>query len=46
MGACKLKLDEEKSKHAGLPQQAAYEPAFFHSLIRLVKGTATPNSCC
>jgi hypothetical protein len=39
-------MDEEKSKHAGLAQQDGYEPAFLHSLIRLVKGTATTNSCC
>ncbi len=34
------KLDEEKSKHAGLAQQNGFGPAFFHRMLRLVKGTA------
>jgi hypothetical protein len=29
----KLKLDEEKSKHAGLVQQNGFGPAFLHSLL-------------
>jgi hypothetical protein len=29
-----------KSKYAGLAQQNAFGPAFLHSLLRLVKGTA------
>jgi hypothetical protein len=36
----KLKFDEEKSKHASVPQQNGFGPAFSHSLRRLVKGTA------
>jgi hypothetical protein len=42
---CKLKLNEEKSKHAGLAQQNYFGPAFLHSLQRLVKGKAKPNTC-
>jgi hypothetical protein len=45
MGPCKLELDEEKSKHAGLAQQNGFGPAFLHSLLRLVKGTTKPNTC-
>jgi hypothetical protein len=37
---CKLKLDEEKSKHAGLGL------AFLHSLLKLVRCTSRPNTCC
>jgi hypothetical protein len=33
LGPCKLKLDEEKSKHAGLAQQNGFGPAFLHSLL-------------
>jgi len=40
---CKLKSDEKKSKHAGLAQQNGFGPAFLHTLLRLVKGTANPN---
>ncbi len=29
MWPCKLKLDEEKSRHADLAQQNDFEPAFF-----------------
>jgi hypothetical protein len=39
-------LDEEKSKHASLAQQNGFNPAFLHSLLRLVKGTAKPDTCC
>jgi hypothetical protein len=35
-----LKLDEENSKHACLSQHNGFGPAFLHSLLRLVKGTA------
>jgi hypothetical protein len=42
---CKLKLDEEKSKHAGLAQQNGFGPAFVHSLLTLIKGRAKPNTC-
>jgi hypothetical protein len=42
---CKLKLDEGNlSKHAGLAQQNGFGPAFLHSLSKLVKGTAKPNT--
>jgi hypothetical protein len=34
----KLKLDEEKSKHAGLAQQNGFGSAFLHSLLKLIKG--------
>jgi hypothetical protein len=37
-------LDEEKSKHAGLAEQNGFGQAFFHSLLRLVKRTAKPNT--
>jgi hypothetical protein len=45
MWPCKLKLDEETSKHASLAQWNDFGPAFLHSLRRLVKGTAKPNTC-
>jgi hypothetical protein len=45
MWPCKLKLDEEKLKHARLAQQNGFGPAFLHSFLRLVKGTAKPNTC-
>ncbi len=44
MWPCKSKLDEEKSKHAGLAQQNGFGWAFLHSLLRLVKGTAKLNT--
>jgi hypothetical protein len=37
-------LDEEESKHASLAQQNTFGPTFFHSLLRLVKGTTKPNT--
>jgi hypothetical protein len=40
-----LKLEEEKSKHASLAQQNGFGPAFLYNLLRLVKGTAKPNTC-
>jgi hypothetical protein len=40
-----LQLDEEMSKYAGLAQQNGFGPAFLHSLLKLVKGTAKPNTC-
>jgi hypothetical protein len=43
MSPCKLKLDEEKSKHAILAQQNGFGSTFLHYLVRLVKGTANPN---
>jgi len=47
MWPCKRKLDEEKSKHAGLVQQNGFGPAFLHRMLRLVKGCAAkPNTCC
>jgi hypothetical protein len=33
-------------KHAGLAQQNGFGPAFWHTMLRLVKGTAKPNVCC
>jgi hypothetical protein len=42
----KLKLDEEKSKHAGLAQQNGFGPAFWHNLLRLEKSTAKLNTSC
>jgi hypothetical protein len=45
MWPCKLHLDKEKSKHASLARQNGFGPVFLHSLLRLVKGTAKPNTC-
>jgi hypothetical protein len=45
MQPCKLKLDEEKLKNVCLALQNGFGPAFLHSLLRLVKGTAKPNTC-
>jgi hypothetical protein len=36
MWPCKIKLDEEKAKHAGLAQQNGFGPAFLHRMLRLV----------
>jgi hypothetical protein len=46
MWPIKRKLDEEKSKHAGLAQQNSFSPAFFHRrMLRLRKGVvAVPNT--
>jgi hypothetical protein len=33
---CKLKLDEENSKHVYLAQQNDFGPAFLHSLLSMV----------
>jgi hypothetical protein len=44
MWPCELKLDEEKSKHAGLALQNGFDPAFFHCFVRLVKGPALHNT--
>jgi hypothetical protein len=40
----KRKLSEEKSKHASLAQQNGFGPAFLHRMLRLVKGTAKPDT--
>ncbi len=45
MWPSKRKLVEEKSKHASLAQQNGFGPAFFHRMLRLVKGTSEPNTC-
>jgi hypothetical protein len=45
MWSCKLKLDEEKWKCAGLAQQNGFGPAYLYSLLRPVRGTAKPNTC-
>jgi hypothetical protein len=42
MWLCKRKLDEEKSKHAGLAQKIGFGLAVLH---RLVRGIAKPNIC-
>jgi len=39
--AYKLKLDEEKEKHARLAQQDGFGPACFPILLRLLKRTET-----
>jgi hypothetical protein len=44
MWPCKLKLNEEKSKHASLAQQNGFGPAFLHTLLKLVKGIAKLNT--
>jgi hypothetical protein len=46
MSACKLKLDEEKTKHAALAQQNGFGPTFLHSLLRLLKDLAKSSTCC
>jgi hypothetical protein len=44
---CKIKLHEGNlSKHAGLAAQNGFGPAFLHSLLKLEKGTAKPNTYC
>ncbi len=43
MWSCKLKLDDEKSKHAYLAQQNGFGPAFQHNLLRVVTCTAKQN---
>jgi hypothetical protein len=43
MGPCTLKLDEEKSKYAGLAQEYGFGLAFLHVFLRLVQGTT--NTC-
>jgi hypothetical protein len=40
-----IELDEEKSKPAGLAQQNGFWPSILHNSLRLVKGTAKPNTC-
>jgi hypothetical protein len=38
MGAYRVKLDEEKSKHAALDREIGLEQAYLHSLLRFDKG--------
>jgi hypothetical protein len=45
MWPCKLKLDEEKSKHASLAYQNGFGPTFLPNFLRLVKVTTKPNTC-
>jgi hypothetical protein len=45
MKPCNSKLDKEKSKDAGLGQQNGFGGSFLHSLLRLLKCTAKPNTC-
>jgi hypothetical protein len=40
-----IELEEEKSNPAGLAQQNGFWPSILHSLLRLVKGIAKPNTC-
>jgi hypothetical protein len=40
MWPSKRKLEEEKLKHAALAQQNGFGPAFFHGMLRLVKGNS------
>jgi hypothetical protein len=40
MWTSRIKLDEEKSKHA---QQNNFGPAFFHGMLIMVNGTVQPN---
>ncbi len=44
MWPCTLKLDEEKSKYAGLAQETGFTTNFL-SLLRLVKGAAKLCTC-
>jgi len=34
------------TKHAGVAQQNGFGPAFLHKMLRLVKDTAKPTTCC
>jgi hypothetical protein len=43
---CKLKLDEEKSKHAGLALQNGFDPAFFAHFAEAGKRHKKPIICC
>jgi hypothetical protein len=41
----KRKLNEEKSKHAGLAQEIGFSPAFLQRMLRLRKGgVAMPST--
>jgi hypothetical protein len=44
MWPSKTKLDEEKSKHAGLAQHNGF--GWPCRILSTVKGTAEPNTCC
>jgi len=43
---CKTTLDEAKSKYVGSAEQNGFGRAFLHRMLRLVKGTTKPNTCC
>ncbi len=46
MSFCVVKLDEKKSKHAGLAQQNGFVKAQFHYLLsHWLKGAATNELC-
>ncbi len=47
MWTCKLKLDEKKSKHAGLAQQNGFGQNSFDALLfaEAGKGTAKSKTC-
>jgi hypothetical protein len=42
---CTVKLDEEKSKYAGLGQENGFGSAYVHSLWWLVKGPEILHTC-
>jgi hypothetical protein len=41
-----IKIGGKKSKDAGLAQQNGLGLAFLHSLLKLVRCTSRPNTCC
>jgi hypothetical protein len=45
MLSCTVKLDEEKSKYAGLVQEYGFGSTLSHSLRWLVQGAATVFTC-
>jgi hypothetical protein len=40
-----IKLDEEKSKHAGLAQENGFDVAYLHSLPRSIQSLAKLGTC-
>jgi hypothetical protein len=43
MWPSKTKTHVEKSKHAIFTQENGFGPAFFHRMLRQVRGTTEPN---
>jgi hypothetical protein len=39
-------MKKTQNTHCGLAQQNGFGPAFFHRMLRLVKGMAEPNTSC